>query len=520
MSTRASARLAQRKAKAVELDPGPGVDGNNDNHRRDAEHTESEAEEPQTPPQKRRRANNKPKKAVRKKVWGKEGRLAGLISMPIEIFTEVASHLMPMDIIVLSRSSKSFRNLLMNRSSVHIWHAAMRNVPGLLPCPTSMSEPSYLALLFSKTCSMCGNIARVGLDEVLLVRLCASCRETSLIPLDDVPSKFASLVHVSKSITPGSRRVGNGYVLRQNLAEVQAGYDKMARAKGKTALVDWEQETKNMISQRKEDGQVLAEVISALERDEKQVINNVIQIRRSEIERRLGELGWTEEDMSFGWFSGLYVPYSQLVNQPKPLTERIWTNIQPKLIPILQANRVENLEMQRVDLKKKRRDRLSELFLEIKDRTTPTLEFQIQLPGLLASDNGSTTTAQFTPPFPNLACLFNLPLLKELPEGEGTVEDMEARFEENRAQIEDFIAEWQASVQTQFANQLDQGHIDLGRILQPYNIATDNGDPFSDLPNELKLLLRADMTFFGAIICMVPSLLSRTIGATWAILQI
>ncbi|KDN43024.1 hypothetical protein RSAG8_06347, partial [Rhizoctonia solani AG-8 WAC10335] len=58
------------------------------------------------------------------------GNLEKFIHIPMDIFTEIASHLFPIDIISLSHSSKFFRNLLMRRSSRHIWVGAMRNVQG------------------------------------------------------------------------------------------------------------------------------------------------------------------------------------------------------------------------------------------------------------------------------------------------------------------------------------------------------------------------------------------------------
>lgn len=61
---------------------------------------------------------------------------------------------MPEDIIVLARSNKFFRNLLMHRSAIHIWHGVMRNVPDLPPCPPDICEPQYLALIFSRNCSV------------------------------------------------------------------------------------------------------------------------------------------------------------------------------------------------------------------------------------------------------------------------------------------------------------------------------------------------------------------------------
>ncbi|CAE7152926.1 unnamed protein product [Rhizoctonia solani] len=213
MSTRSSAHLAHKKAKVTQSHDDEARDDSLFDNSHSGYHTlhlvrhgardpsaesdESESEQPS--PQNHRLSTSKKRKSTQgKKTRGKQGRLSELIHMPMEIFTEIMSHLMPVDVLALSRANKSFRKLLMNRSSIHIWHATMDNVPGLPPCPEGMSEPSYLAVLFLKTCTLCGDTARTGLDEVLVDRLCASCRSTSLTPLENVPSELLPFIHIAQ----------------------------------------------------------------------------------------------------------------------------------------------------------------------------------------------------------------------------------------------------------------------------------------------------------------------------------
>lgn len=42
----------------------------------------------------------------------------------------------------------------MSRSSAYIWRAAIENVEDLPPCPDSMSEPQYTALVFTLQCTV------------------------------------------------------------------------------------------------------------------------------------------------------------------------------------------------------------------------------------------------------------------------------------------------------------------------------------------------------------------------------
>ncbi|CAE7096265.1 unnamed protein product [Rhizoctonia solani] len=98
-------------------------------------------------PRKRQRTQKQPARA-------KRGRLADFMNLPTDIFTLIASYLLPVDILSLAQANKFFRGLLMTKSSRNIWLNAMKNVKGLPACPTEMSEPEYVALLFTNVCSV------------------------------------------------------------------------------------------------------------------------------------------------------------------------------------------------------------------------------------------------------------------------------------------------------------------------------------------------------------------------------
>jgi len=62
------------------------------------------------------------------------------------------SYLHPLDLLSLSRTTKSLRRLLLNRISRYIWTYALSKIEGLPPCPSDMVEPQYVALMFWKHC--------------------------------------------------------------------------------------------------------------------------------------------------------------------------------------------------------------------------------------------------------------------------------------------------------------------------------------------------------------------------------
>ncbi|KAF8602470.1 hypothetical protein BDV93DRAFT_444059, partial [Ceratobasidium sp. AG-I] len=87
-------------------------------------------------------------------VAGEQGDLRGLMELPTEVFTLIACHATPYDLISLGRSNKLLRKMLLHRSAANIWQRAERNVPGLPLCPGGMCEPQYAVLIFFEECTV------------------------------------------------------------------------------------------------------------------------------------------------------------------------------------------------------------------------------------------------------------------------------------------------------------------------------------------------------------------------------
>lgn len=101
----------------------------------------------------------------------KQGRLSVLPTQSLDILFEVSrypvyctsissridhplfqifGHLYPVDLLHLSRVSKSFRQVLMTRTSAWLWRSTFSNMngPSPPPRPEGMSEPAWVHLLF------------------------------------------------------------------------------------------------------------------------------------------------------------------------------------------------------------------------------------------------------------------------------------------------------------------------------------------------------------------------------------
>lgn len=100
-------------------------------------------------------------------------------------FSQIVTHLRPVDLLQLCRVSKHFRTTFMSKSRRSLWVAARRNTTPLpLPEPLpGMSEPKLAALLFEHYCFVSGlNASSVTIIDMKAAPglRCWSCFESLL----------------------------------------------------------------------------------------------------------------------------------------------------------------------------------------------------------------------------------------------------------------------------------------------------------------------------------------------------
>ena len=114
--------------------------------------------------------DRKSKPKSRRVARGKKQPVKCTLDMPLDIINEVNicsfvctnhvlkdelqifSHLEPLDLLHLARTTKLFRNYLMSRRSALLWKTAQRNLDCLSDCPPYLSEPAYAELMFGLQC--------------------------------------------------------------------------------------------------------------------------------------------------------------------------------------------------------------------------------------------------------------------------------------------------------------------------------------------------------------------------------
>ncbi|KAG8708733.1 hypothetical protein FRC08_018738 [Ceratobasidium sp. 394] len=450
-----------------------------------------------------------------KRVRGKHGKLKGIMNMPIEVFTEIAKYLYPLDLILLSRANKFFRQLLMNRSAIQTWRYALSNVPGLPPCPEQLCEPQYAALMFTKYCSMCGKQAPRPMDPILLVRLCALCR--------DQETKYPegeefSLIPTSTTLVPHKGGRHQWSCLRRDSIAYKNGFNTIRLTGDQKAMREWLDNRRREVSARKQNAQPLVQFINQMEAEQSDDLVTRKGQRQDEIESRLLKLEWEAGD-----FEMLEKPamkkWKSLVCVVKPLTERDWEKILPQLTTLLERNRELRLEAEastrRRGRESKTRRWLSGAFSQLEpyailDESPPehgetaTSNSTQSLPGLAES------LRTLRAPHPTSDQVLGLEPFRHLLTTDVPMEDFELALAAMRPTLETIIQEWMVNLERSLLELLPsvddptaEGSQGTGAAMTSNPVLEStvlvNGHPIGDLPLGARRLLRADAVFYRGI---------------------
>ncbi|KAK1219525.1 hypothetical protein PQX77_017760 [Marasmius sp. AFHP31] len=279
--------------------------------------------------------------------------------MPLDILFEIFVCLEPRDLLRISRTSKDLRNILMSKSSLFIWRTSRKNASVPDPFPR-MSEPAFAHLLFDPHCHFCSTAIVQTIIWEAMCRCCNRCLDSAFMAGSDVddelyqkrlrvPDEMWRLFPRFIPVTIENQKnftVYRTFILFNNThylhgdepdRDMDGSY---LRSETRRIIRSYEELT---VEQRQQWLQAEVEVTEAQ-------VKHILECRkwqsneykRQEIGRdaakeerfkavvqRLEDAGW-KEDLSLPRVREK-LRYHKLVNQPKPLTDRIWRNIAPKL---------------------------------------------------------------------------------------------------------------------------------------------------------------------------------------------
>ncbi|KAF7303133.1 F-box domain-containing protein [Mycena kentingensis (nom. inval.)] len=267
--------------------------------------------------------------AKRPRLPKKQGRLAAVLSISIDVVFEILGHLDPLDLLRLSRLSKDFRSMLMSKSSITVWRAALENAGLPMPPPT-MNEIQWTRLAVENACQTCGAVTRKA-DWKLLKRLCSKCNK-------------AQLLGISYSRYNGLKDDGPEFVLwrpDQNKPWIKV-FDKADHQKQQELFqslsppeqATFREERAALLRTLAEHGRLGEEWAGGRSNARASELANLKEERYTSIVAKLTALGWGSEIDSL-------LPSDDLRNHkavkaPNLLTERTWHSIQPELVAHMQ----------------------------------------------------------------------------------------------------------------------------------------------------------------------------------------
>ncbi|KAG8718850.1 hypothetical protein FRC09_012007 [Ceratobasidium sp. 395] len=417
----------------------------------------------------------------------------GLMNVPIDIFKEITSYLNPGDIIALARVNKVLRKLLMQRSAIHIWKRAERNVDMLPPCPSRFCEPQYAVLMFTKECSECGVSVMRPMDIDLGVRLCNACRSTTLLHYSDIPSRIRPYVPISAFIKKKSL-----YALRADVehaeSELAAYYEHPTRQVYKR----WKNRRKLEYKTWRKSALALVRYVDYADLCREAEAKRRTQQRRDEIISRLNQHGWGPKYTTM-LSQRRQDAWSTLVDTDKPLTDQAWKRLYPKLRRLLKRNRESWVDLGKSVRQCIRYDQLDELLTKTRPNICPHVE--------VAESSFPTFTAgeQISLPFPSLLELRNYHVFQDLFKTDRSVPAMVAKFDSCGQLVNNAILKWRAAFERELLKKVEDGRrtekrrifgVETPLIEDTTNISTKLTDSsYRYISAKNSVLFRADTIF-------------------------
>ncbi|KAG8922686.1 hypothetical protein FRC02_011686 [Tulasnella sp. 418] len=378
-----------------------------------------------------------PSQPVRKPGRRLQGRLADLMNMPIDIFADICLHLHPLDLLHLAWAAKPLRGILMSKDAKAIWRTARENqVPDLPDCPDCLTEPQYAALVFTTVCQGCGTIRAFRLYYSLYARYCATCLRDYLTVVgtgagSDLQrqvgySTFLDVVpHFYGPEIGGSRRYSYTWARTETIDKLSAEWVALQTPEERTAFID---SHKAIVRAMRLHTTALDSWQREEDRKKSLLARDVRQGRNESIKDKLVSLGWDVKDLPANpskYDKGDRREWFKLTEKTQALTEKVWDNLYPKLLPLLTNFNAERLEKERLQRISSRTKNLIQYYRTLRDEQAKKF-VDVLFPGYLWNMEDLVS---------------KIPLLKELIENDDGENDSvpKERWEETIPKVIEFL---------------------------------------------------------------------------------
>ncbi|KAG2141345.1 hypothetical protein DEU56DRAFT_734280 [Suillus clintonianus] len=288
--------------------------------------SDEDSEDPDIAPRRVRKRSRKSGGHRTKTKFKRRGRLDLMPTMNLDILFHILSFLHPIDLLNLSRTSKDFRNLLLQKSSASAWKTARLQVDDLPDCPPDLSEPQYANLAFYPHCHV-----RRALPQM------------SPPSLTNMYSRIATELsdlfygHFGHDTAPDASKL----FLHKTFTELLAEHSKTPADEMAAFLLKKRKHTAEVMEHAEQCQQWSQSVASS----RKNELDDLRRTRQDDIVARLSEAGYKPE-LDYVDRFWLQDQLGTSFREPKILTQKSWDRIRPDLITGLDNVRVRRIEDQ------------------------------------------------------------------------------------------------------------------------------------------------------------------------------
>ncbi|KAL8281236.1 hypothetical protein RQP46_006270 [Phenoliferia psychrophenolica] len=406
---------------------------------------------------------------------GRVGKLAKFNEMPLDVLGEICSHLDPLSLLNMSRTTKSIHRLLTSKGSRALWISARRTVALPDLAAEDMTEMAYASLVFERNCMVCGKGRAQKHDYAIRARYCQPCQKKNVVYETKVRGAIPSLhkhalicspFTLDYVFIPGVQKISerlhaleaehDQIISSRNGAKASKSKSSKSKGKGKAKAVDqdddaWKSESSDDTPYTTYLREKQASVAKTREwentdvRDRQKAALDAAKERTEAIDAKMVALGYDLRDVQS--------MYSSLYNQGKALTDLIWKKISPQIIAEADRKKAYRLEREAAARRTQRQKLLDPLHASMLDTWT-------------SSDLN----------FPSLAQFYHLPSIKAFWDPEG-VEIEDAAWNAALPTIHSEIREHQATIKKAYFSHLALTLHAAGSPLDPSLVTITLVDP-------------------------------------------
>ncbi|KAJ6540515.1 hypothetical protein B0H19DRAFT_1175786 [Mycena capillaripes] len=275
--------------------------------------------------------------------------LSMLPSMQLDIVLEVLGHLHPIMLLQVSRTNKSFRELLRSPITDLTWRNSFLVDAQLPECPCQISGRRWAKLLFGpQICDECGQ-ANTDADYIIWRRVCEICMDQNL--LDEMPGYSAS--HELNSLVHRTHRGGFrdetidtelGRFWRSDGAILASLYEAHNSEGGPEAVRRFLESQAAVVSENRERADRCETwVLNSLRAALPNYSSMLDKVTDRAIKRLISE-GFHENDVNAVRYN-IY-QCDALWRVPR-LTSKVWHRVRPDILPAVLSAQTRRLELER-----------------------------------------------------------------------------------------------------------------------------------------------------------------------------